>query len=60
VVSLNFDDIYERNAIKLSDDSILGKNYYDDDIRQTVAGSDRYVIKSLSANITFECIAFAA
>jgi SIR2-like domain len=45
IVSLNFDDIYEKYARKLSDDSILVKNYYDDDIRQTVTGSERYVLK---------------
>jgi hypothetical protein len=45
VVSLNFDKIYENYAIKASDSTIIIKNYYDDDVRQTVAGSDRYIIK---------------
>jgi len=45
VVSLNFDDIYEKYAIRQSDNTVIVKNYYDDDIRQAVAGADRYVLK---------------
>ena len=45
VVSLNFDNIYEKYATQASDNTLVVKNYYDDDIRQTVAGSDRYVLK---------------
>jgi hypothetical protein len=45
IASLNFDKIYESYAIAASEGTIVVKNYYDDDIRQAVAGSDRYVIK---------------
>lgn len=45
VVSLNFDKIYETYAVSASENTIIIKNYYDDDMRQTVAGSGRYIIK---------------
>ena len=45
VVSLNFDKIYEMYALQTSDGTVVIKNYYDDDIRQAVAGADRYIIK---------------
>ncbi|UIK08682.1 SIR2 family protein [Neorhizobium galegae] len=45
VASLNFDKIYEGYALSASEGTIIVKNYYDDDVRQVVAGSDRYVIK---------------
>ena len=45
VASLNFDKIYETYAIAASENTVVIKNYYDDDVRQTVAGIDRYIIK---------------
>jgi hypothetical protein len=45
VESLNFDKIYETYAIPASENTVVVKNYYDDDVRQTVAGTDRYIIK---------------
>lgn len=45
VASLNFDKIYETYAISASENTIVIKNYYDADVRQTVAGADRYIIK---------------
>jgi len=45
VASLNFDKIYESYAMSASEGTIIIKNYYDNDIRQVVAGSDRYIIK---------------
>ena len=45
IVSLNFDKIYDNYAISASENTIVIKNYYDDDVRQTVAGTDRYIIK---------------
>lgn len=45
VVSLNFDKIYETYAISVSENTVVVKNYYDDDVRQIVSGIDRYVIK---------------
>lgn len=45
VASLNFDKIYETYAITASENTVIIKNYYDSDIRQTVAGVDRYIIK---------------
>jgi hypothetical protein len=45
VASLNFDKIYETYAITASENTIIIKNYYDDDVRQTVAGVDRYILK---------------
>ncbi len=45
VVSLNFDKIYETYAIQVSENTVVVKNYYDEDVRQTVAGMDRYIIK---------------
>ena len=45
VASLNFDKIYETYAIAASDGTVVVKNYYDQDIRQVLAGSGRYIIK---------------
>ncbi len=45
VASLNFDRIYENYATSLSDGTVIVKNYYDSDLRQTLSGSDRYIIK---------------
>lgn len=45
VVSLNFDNIYEKYALRVSEGTVVVKNYYDAEVRQTVAGSDRYVLK---------------
>jgi hypothetical protein len=45
VASLNFDKIYETYAISASESTIVVKNYYDDDVRQAVAGDGRYIIK---------------
>ena len=45
VASLNFDKIYEGYAIPASENSLIVKNYYDDDIRQVAAGNERYVLK---------------
>lgn len=45
IISLNFDKIYEDYAVKLSENTFVVKNYHDPDIRQTVAGNERYVIK---------------
>lgn len=45
VVSLNFDKIYETYAVQTSESTVVIKNYYDDDVRQTLAGMDRYIIK---------------
>jgi hypothetical protein len=45
VASLNFDKVYENYALSTSEGTIIVKNYYDDDVRQAVAGSDRYIIK---------------
>lgn len=45
VASLNFDRIYEYYASQASDGTFIVKNYYDADIRQVVAGYDRYVLK---------------
>ncbi|WP_339871780.1 SIR2 family protein [uncultured Brevundimonas sp.] len=45
VASLNFDKIYETYAIPASENTLVIKNYYDADVRQAVAGTDRYLIK---------------
>ena len=45
VASLNFDRIYETYAITETQNTIIIKNYYDDDVRQAIAGSERYIIK---------------
>jgi hypothetical protein len=45
VASLNFDRIHESYAHTASEGTIIVKNYYDDDVRQAVAGTDRYIIK---------------
>lgn len=45
VASLNFDKIYDTYALTASDNTVIIKNYYDNDVRQVVAGSDRYIVK---------------
>ena len=45
VVSLNFDRIYDNYAIGTTENTVSVKNYYDDDIREAIAGSDRYILK---------------
>ena len=45
VMSLNFDRIYEGYAHGASEGTIIVKNYHDVDVRQTIAGPDRYIIK---------------
>lgn len=45
IASLNFDKIFENYAISASEDTVVIKYYYDDDIRQIVAGTDRYIVK---------------
>lgn len=45
VASLNFDKIYENYAIPASDGTVIVKNYHDTDVRQAIAGPDRYVVK---------------
>jgi SIR2-like domain len=45
VISLNFDKIYDNFANSRTEGTVIVKNYYDDDIREAVSGSDRYVIK---------------
>ena len=44
-ITLNFDTIYESYVNSLSENTFIVKNYYDDDIRQSVAGTDRYLLK---------------
>lgn len=44
-ISLNFDSIYDRYATNLTEGTFIVKKYDDGDIRQTVAGTDRYLIK---------------
>lgn len=44
-MSLNFDKIYETYAISVSENTVVVKNYNDGDVRQAVAGADRYIIK---------------
>ena len=44
-ISLNFDTIYEKYVNKVTEGTFIVKNYYDADIRQTVAGTDRYLLK---------------
>lgn len=45
VVSLNFDRIYDDYAVGRAEGTFIVKKYYDGDIRQSVAGSDRYLLK---------------
>jgi hypothetical protein len=45
VMSLNFDKIYDNYAISAAENTIVVKHYYDEDVRQAVAGVDRYIIK---------------
>jgi len=44
-ISLNFDSIYDRFAGNLTEGTFIVKKYDDGDIRQSVAGPDRYLIK---------------
>lgn len=60
VVSLNFDKIYEGYAIPASENSIIIKHYYDDDIRQVAAGTERYVLKPHGTTDTISKMIFAA
>ena len=45
VISLNFDKIYDNFANSTTEGTVVVKNYYDDDIRESVSGIDRYIIK---------------
>lgn len=45
VLSLNFDDIYERHANDVSLGSHIVKNYYDTDVAEFLRGDGRYIIK---------------
>lgn len=45
VMSMNFDKIFDNYAVAASEGTVVIKNHYDKDIRQSVAGQDRYVIK---------------
>ena len=45
VISLNFDRVYDTYAIKSTDGSAIIKNYYDEDIRQVLAGNGTYILK---------------
>lgn len=44
-ISLNFDSIYDKFATGLTEGTFIIKKYDDGDIRQAVAGADRYLIK---------------
>lgn len=44
-LSLNFDRIFDDYAAKTSERTFLVKNYYDDEIRQTLVGKDQYLLK---------------
>jgi hypothetical protein len=45
VLSLNFDDIYERHAASIHFGSHIVKNYYDPDVAEFLRGNRRYIIK---------------
>ena len=45
VISLNFDKIYDNYANSTTEGTVIVKNYYDEDIREAVSGSGRYIIK---------------
>jgi len=45
IISLNFDKIYDNFANSATEGTVIVKNYYDEDIREAVSGSDRYIIK---------------
>lgn len=45
VLSLNFDDIYERHVNSISKGSHIVKNYYDSDVAEFLRGGGRYIIK---------------
>ena len=46
IISLNFDSIYEKYVYAKTQETLVIKNYFDGEIRQTIAGKDRYVIKA--------------
>lgn len=45
VISLNFDRIYDTYAVGATEGTVSIKNYYDADIRESVCGQDRYILK---------------
>ncbi len=45
VLSLNFDDIYERHARGVHKGAYIVKNYYDSDVSEFLRGKGRYIIK---------------
>lgn len=45
VLSLNFDDIYERAANAYKAGSYIVKNYYDSDVSEFLRGNGRYIVK---------------
>ena len=45
IISLNFDQIYEDYARSVSENTVFVKSYYDSDVRQTLSGPDRYILK---------------
>lgn len=45
IISLNFDKIYDNFANSTTEGTVIVKNYYDEDIREAVSGSERYIIK---------------
>lgn len=44
-ISLNFDGIYDKYAMSFTEGTFIVKKFDDGDIRKTVAGPDRYLIK---------------
>ncbi|WP_349370480.1 SIR2 family protein [Salinarimonas sp.] len=60
ILSLNFDRIYEKYAHTQSEGTVIVKNYHDDDIRQVVAGSGRYILKPHGSVETINNIIFTA
>lgn len=60
VASLNFDSIYEDFARRNSDNSCVLKNYYDKNIRQVVAGNERYILKVHGSIDTPDALIFTA
>lgn len=45
IISLNFDKIYDNFANTTTEGTVIVKNYFDEDMREAVSGSDRYIIK---------------
>lgn len=45
IISLNFDRIYDAYAVGATEGTVSIKNYYDPDIRESVCGQDRYILK---------------